>query len=402
MSNGNIFGFVSEDTFAAKMDEQNRFLAAIAASGGNSLHPTNWRGVQAIVRAGMADKIFSIGDQFFCNKGNETLVWDVIGFDHDTPANTDLTHSMTLQLHNIYKALQFDAREAFYYCSSALYPGTYHFHVGERADYDDDVDKDFQFTIDSTVPEGAQLVFNALYHTTLEGSTISIFSNRNETTALMTVTLSVGSSGINLGTINTAINGDLNSISRCILSSNNYANSAIRQLLNSREAAGSVWTPKTNWDRPPVWKTTEPGFAYDIDSEFLSVLGLVTKTTALNTVCDGGGVNNTTEMFFLLAREEVFGGRQDSSINEGAAYAYYRNNSVRPTQSGFTGEDPIRIKYLNGTATNWFLRSPNIVSTGQIVYVSGENLTTNNPGVIYTSGTGPTNGYGISPACAIC
>ena len=38
----NQFGFLSDDTFAEKMDIMNQFLAAIATGQGGSLKPTSW------------------------------------------------------------------------------------------------------------------------------------------------------------------------------------------------------------------------------------------------------------------------------------------------------------------------------------------------------------------------
>lgn len=94
----NQFGFLSDDTFAEKMDTMNQFLAAIATGQGGSLKPTSWSDVQALVRKGLASKVFAVGDQLTCQRGSTTLVWDIIGFDIDTPADKQFTHSMTLQL----------------------------------------------------------------------------------------------------------------------------------------------------------------------------------------------------------------------------------------------------------------------------------------------------------------
>lgn len=49
----NQFGFLSDDTFAEKMDTMNQFLAAIATGQGGSLKPTSWSDVQALVRKGL-------------------------------------------------------------------------------------------------------------------------------------------------------------------------------------------------------------------------------------------------------------------------------------------------------------------------------------------------------------
>ena len=114
----NQFGFLSDDTFAEKMDTMNQFLAAIATGQGGSLKPTSWSDAQALVRKGLASKVFAVGDQLTCQKGSTTLVWDIIGFDIDTPADKQFTHSMTLQLHEVFDFVQFNAPAAMYYFTS--------------------------------------------------------------------------------------------------------------------------------------------------------------------------------------------------------------------------------------------------------------------------------------------
>lgn len=122
----NQFGFLSDDTFAEKMDTMNQFLAAIATGQGGSLKPTSWSDVQALVRKGLASKVFAVGDQLTCQRGSTTLVWDIIGFDIDTPADKQFTHSMTLQLHEVFDFVQFNAPAAMYYAEEELAAGTYH------------------------------------------------------------------------------------------------------------------------------------------------------------------------------------------------------------------------------------------------------------------------------------
>jgi hypothetical protein len=39
------------------------------------------------VRSGLADKVFRVGDQFVSNYDTGTIVWDIIGIDHDTPSD---------------------------------------------------------------------------------------------------------------------------------------------------------------------------------------------------------------------------------------------------------------------------------------------------------------------------
>lgn len=69
-----------------------------------------WDMVQQYVRMGVANKFFKIGDQLECwHETYGTLVWDIIGIDHDTPYNQYRhNHSITLQLHDCIDVIKFD------------------------------------------------------------------------------------------------------------------------------------------------------------------------------------------------------------------------------------------------------------------------------------------------------
>jgi hypothetical protein len=201
--------------------------------------------------------------------------------------------------------------------------------------------------------------------------------------------MSEGSDGTDLGNVANAISGNTNSIQRALLGSNNWADSALRQYINANKAAGSVWTPKTKWDRPPSWASTTDGLLYGMDEDFLNVIGDVTKVTALNTVSDGGGSVTTTEKFFLVSRTEVYGGNENN-IAEGVAYPYYSDYSDLPAPG--TGDDSNRIKYRNGSAKYWWLRSPTSGNAYGVryVYLSGS---------VYDNVV--TYSLGVAPACCI-
>ena len=48
----------------------------------------------------MTNLLFNIGDQFQCYHTDlGVLTWDIIGIDHDTPTDTNIKHSITLQTH---------------------------------------------------------------------------------------------------------------------------------------------------------------------------------------------------------------------------------------------------------------------------------------------------------------
>jgi hypothetical protein len=353
--------------------------------------PTSWAEVQAIVRSGLASKVFSIGDQLTCNKGDEVLTWDIIGIDCDTPSDENYTHSMTLQLHDCYASLQFDRNEAFYYCETELPAGTYNVTCGVNLGTNCVAGKTYQFTLTKSVPAGGQLVgFERMPDTTTDSWTVHTYASNSLTAEIESATVTEGSGGTSLGTFQIAVQGNLNSLHRLAYGSNNYLESAIRQVINSDKAAGSVWTPETKFDRPPTWATSEAGFLSGVDADFLSVLGKVKKVTARNTVTDGGGSDTSDELIFLLSRSEIYAGLENN-INEGSAYPYYANYSDYSAAN--MGNDTNRIKYRNGVAQYWCLRSPTAINdASHMRYVSTSGA---------LSSGNAYNSYGVAPACCI-
>ena len=387
----NQFGFVSEETYAEKMDTQNQFLAALVTAQGGSLKPTSWSDVQAMVRAGLHSRVFAIGDQLTCKKGTDTLVWDIIGIDHDTPTDPQFKHSLTLQLHDCYKnTMQFDAREAFYYAETEMPAGTYHFKLAAHSWYAADVGKSFQFTLTKAVPAGGQIVFVQGYDKTLVNGTVQTFESSTSTTVIETATMTVGTGGTGLGDLDNTVHDNMNSCQRALLGSNNYKESAIRQWLDSDKAAGSVWTPQTKFDRPPSWVSNTAGWTSDIDSDFLAVLGKTHIVVSRNTVCDGGGSDEMNDTFFFLSRREVYMGNEVASVVEGEPYPYY--SDYFDLSAPGTGADSNRIKYRNGAAQYWWNRTPYAGCGSNVRSVSTTGA---------LSDYAANGSYGVAPACNI-
>lgn len=410
LSDGDYIDFYEQKRFNADDSAETVFIPALQISSGinvldvgtevqpskiyikgniSTFDVSSWANVQKLVRAGLHDKYFKIGDQLVCQKGGSDLTWDIIGFDHDTPTDTQFTHSMTLQLHDcLPSTMPFDAPEALYYAENGLSAGTYNFTIQNGYDTAYGGGKTYQFTLANDVPAKGQLTFGWAYNTQAANAKITIYDkNGNQVGEPIGVT--EGSSGTSIGTTD-GTSTNLNHIHRVRFGSNNYGESAIRQFLNSSAVAGSVWTPQTKYDRPSSWNESTAGFMNDIDSDFLAVLGASPKLVALNTVTDGGGsVTINNEKFFLLSRSEVYGGKENN-INEGESYPYYSNYS--DLSSTGTGDDSNRIKYRNGTAQIWWLRSPYSSGGGSVRYVH-ESGGLSNRGAYYS--------YGVAPACNI-
>lgn len=310
------------------------------------------------------------------------------------------SYGMILQSEKLLYNLQFDEREAFYYAEEGLAAGTYHFTLGAHTWVSGDVGKVFQFTLTKAVPAGGQLVFVQGYNVTLTGGSIRVFASNSSTTVEETVVMSEGSGGTDLGTLNNTINGNFNCCQRALLGSNRWSTSAMRQHLNSKAVAGSVWTPQTNFDRPPSWLTNTAGFEHGLDPEFIKICADVELLTALNTVCDtsstegsaGTGYETTVDKFFLPSRPKVFGG-SDNASDKGDAWEYYAANSDVPGGSSNANADSNRIKVnASGTPYYWWLRSPNVGYGYSVRYISPSGYVVNNNAL---------NSYGVAPACVV-
>ena len=397
---------VVEDTFVAAMDEAGEKEYEIIYDG------SAWKyGDNPIILADYGITVTGTaadGDTIIVVETATTIKMVVMDFIEggQTPIGNIKLHDntrqygMILQSEGLLYNLQFDEREAFYYAPDGLAAGTYHFLLGAHSWVSGDVNKSFQFTLTQALPAGGQLVFVQSYNATLTGGSIRTFASSSSTTVIETVTMSEGTGGTDLGTLDNTINGNFNCCQRALLGSNRWSTGAMRQHLNSRNAAGSVWTPQTNFDRPPSWVSNTAGFMHGLDPEFVKICADVELLTALNTVCDttstegnaGTGYETTVDKYFLPSRPEVFGG-SDNASDKGNAWQYYSANSDVPGGSSNAGNDTNRIKLnASGTPYYWWLRSPYV---GYGCYVRGIDPA---GGV---SGSNAFSSYGVAPACVV-
>lgn len=256
-------------------------------AGAIPLDPLTWKGVQAIVREGLAGEHFSVGDQLVSGYDGGQIIWEVIGIDVDTPAESGLTHSMTLQTKDCLHDIQFDAPEP-------------------------------------TNPDSDRKSYG----------------------------------------------------------NNRYIHSAVKQWLNSDEAAFQ-WKSQHQYDAKPTDSLglyNGAGFLYRLDPELAAVIGEVSKKVALNTATDGGGQESFNDKVFLLSQKEVGLGEEGDATGE----------FVYPFYDGISNAG--RIKQLNGSNRYWWLRSPYVsISSGVRSVDMGGTLS--NILAYYA--------IGVSPACVI-
>jgi hypothetical protein len=324
---------------------------------------SSWEQLQAKVRANDMSSI-NILDQYTCSQGSGELAWDVIGKNIDTPVNPNLSHALTLRVHNLLPVrLVFDEKEAFYACqTSALNAGTYYYTTDST---------NYKFTLTQSVPVGGQLVCT-------DNSTLSSYVSGSSTTPIETVSVTKGSSGTNLGTLDKNIrSGNLNTEFRRTYGSGDWKESAIRQWLNSNKPAGQWWEPQTPWDRPPAYAQTMNGFMYDLDPEFLGVIGKTQVTTNYFDTSTGAlnGTYTTEDYFFLMSQSQV----SSDYSGEGTKYTPYSDNASR-------------IMYIDGSVSTYWLRSPNSSYSGSVYAVDAGGK------VSYIN---PIRSRGVAPACNI-
>lgn len=292
--------------------------------------------IQAALNADM-DLTELVGQQITCQRGNDTLSWDVVDYDSVAKVVTLCTHDV------LPGAMQFEPPQALMYCEDGLAAGSYTFKRGNTQCY---------FTLTQAIPAGGQLRATNSAFETYESvtATAQIESGTVSTEAIDGAT--------NLGQTGT---GNLNHHDRANYGSNNFGESGILQWLNSDSPANTPLPRLTKFSRPYV--TSKAGFKAGLDADFLACIqDTVWKCSANNVYeCPAslGGIAQknkpytVTAKFALASEIEVFGeygGTQDG----GTVWDLYVG-----------AEATDRIKYYNNTAWRWWLRSSSWSSTGE-------------------------------------
>jgi hypothetical protein len=357
----------------------------------------SWEDIKNAVRLGLGENLFPVGYEFSTldSDTGATIIWVVRAHNHHTAANGKLKHTMTLEAKYVYgnaagtyKTVVFDASEALYYAEVELAAGTYNFSVANQAWYAADNGKSYKFTLTKPVPAGGQIVLSMTYNATLEGKSVKTYASSISTEIIETATLTEGTDGTSLGTTNGE--GNINHMHRIVFGSNNYAQSAARQWLNSNAVTGSVWTPTNKFDRPA--NNSYNGFMHGLPADFLAAVQTATVTCRTNSVYEVNSLDGTEfvinqiysvqDKFFLLSRPEIYGDYDSASYKDGTQLEYY---------VGLTNTERIK-RDAAGSARFCWLRSPypGYATSERSVITSGA-LGSNHAG----------NAYGVAPACII-
>jgi hypothetical protein len=293
-----------------------------------------------------------------------------------------------------YLTLVFDASEALYYAAEELPAGTYNFTWNYATS--SMVNGTYQFTLTQAVPAGGQIVLGTNSNSTaITSCKIATYATAAATAAIESgIVVTEGTKGTSLGTISdtSTDSENLNCAQRIMWGSNNYAQSAARQWLNSDAAAGAVWTPTNKFDRAPSWATSKAGFMSGLPADFLTAVQPAAIPCRTNSVFEVNSLDGTefavnqvytlNDMFFMLSSPEIYGDWDSSAIKDGGLLEYYE---------GFTNTE--RIKYdAAGSARHCWLRSP-------YPWGAYTERTVDTSGAL--SGRSAYSALGVAPACII-
>ncbi len=392
-----------------------RFVSAmetIAIAKAGSIDITDYRQISEIVKAGKARSYFQVGDQIVTTWSPDgvesySLPWDVVDFGSVTDEDGNVhTNAMWLQSHYALPGLQFDGNEAFYVPTAAMPAGTYFFTMGNSWGSNVVSGKIYEFTTTAQVPAGGQLVLgtassntSGLPDTAPTNWRVRTFANGSqlEPTEVLTLTEVESSTGTSLGTLSSSTvygTSGINNMQRAAYGYNRWSQSAIRQWLNSSEAAEGWWLQKNPFDHRPDQLASMRGFMAGLPAEFVSIVRPCKQTTALNTVTDSdiGSSEDTVDRFFLPSLQQEYCQPQVSNT-EGTAWDYWVNRLG--SQHAQYATRPEHIRYLisnHSSAQSVRLRSAyrgNALNTWN-VYSSG-----------YCNGYNATTAYAPAPACVI-
>lgn len=359
-----------------------------------------------IVRSGLGTQAFPVGSRLSVTHSEYgSIALDVAAHNHNKKPDDPTAPTMTLMMHHCIYNRQIDARELLWVNTgeTALSAGTYNFTLYKGSNggqtYEDGT---YQFTTTQSIPAGGGWTHNKVgvwYSNAADYKPENITSGTVTTydaagTVLESgLAVTTGSDGTALGTASNAkadcVNtiGTFNSVMRRAYGSNNWAESAARQWLNSSAAANSWWQRQTIFNLVPSY-ANQAGFLAGLDPDFVDALGAVDITTARNTIYEMGdtlgGSYTTSDKLFLPSMAEIGLGSNDS-VAEG---------SVLPLYDGATQTD--RIKYdqaVQTTARYWWLRSPIPWLASGVRSVSSSGALHNGGGASFT--------YGLAAACVI-
>lgn len=276
--------------------------------------------------------------------------------------------------------MPFDAPEALYYFDGTETPGDYYITIGKTYGNGWIAGQSIQITLSEAPAENDQLVVSCgddNKNDPTNGRTWNVYA-KGGTEVKQTGTTSNGTSGTKLGETDGTdagkTNGRVNAPQRVVYGYNRWAQSALRQYLNSTAAAGVWWTAQNPWDRPPAQHSTVRGFLAGYDSEVIRYFKPI-KIVTVTCNADGNVEDVTYDRVFLSSLEQMYCAPQFAG-KEGEYWEYYKRLLGRTSPAPTSTIYKRLIKYaLNAptSAQTVFRRSAGRTSAYIVwyVYLSG-------------------------------
>lgn len=148
---------------------------------------------------------------------------------------------------------------------------------------------------------------------------------------------------------------------------NRWLYSAVRQLLNSSEVAGSWWTAQHEYDVAPSYATQIDGFLKDFTTYEKNII--VSKTNRCNLDTNDGGGSETMIDKVWLPSSYAMGTELFQPLEDDHVYEAYTDNASRAYQSnwwlrtinGTSSASSVRVVFSSGTLGNYTANSSNAV-----------------------------------------
>lgn len=314
-----------------------------------------WAKLQAIVKTGRANEIFSLGDEFVCKYNyagtDYDWTWVCADFREVELENGDKVPGMVLQS-------KYCTIESIVLDSPEQVEAT-----------------------ESTAQEG-------VYYYGLTGSTV-------QASSITLLDLSAGET-IPYSSYSKVFKSSVRDTTKNIMQYgyNRYKYSAVRKWMNSDRAVGEDWFGQLDHigQVKPSNALTLAGFMAGLDEDFLAVINATKIQAATNTVTDGGVTDVMYDKFWLPSVEEMFGAPQVEGI-EGNYFPYWKNRSGLANRSNDAVEGrkivPINSTSLQTCRLRSVIRGASF--TAWFVSTSG-----------YLHNNYSYSAYRLAPACVIC
>ena len=137
----------------------------------------------------------------------------------------------------------------------------------------------------------------------------------------------------------------------------------LKDCLNTAYQMNSSNTNAGGWGSCALRATLRGDIWNQLPSDLRGVIKEVTKKASAGN--SSSTISSYTDTLFLFAEKEIFGSTQHSVNGEGTQYARFTTSNTR-------------IKKLNGSATNWWLRSPYSGGTSRFCFVRSDGTADGN------------------------